>query len=65
MMILYYLLTTCTINKIIFVNATHADCWQLTRNNTGHIQPDPSKFPPPQQGEAMPLLGDHLHSKGL
>ncbi|TDL22842.1 alpha-galactosidase/alpha-n-acetylgalactosaminidase [Rickenella mellea] len=36
------------------------DCWSAGRNSTGHLQPDPNKFP-----NGMNFLSDKLHSMGL
>jgi alpha-galactosidase len=37
------------------------DCWQLTaRSSSGHVQPDPAKFP-----NGIKAVADYLHSKGL
>lgn len=35
------------------------DCWQVSRNATGYIEPDPVKFPD------MRGLADYIHGKGL
>jgi alpha-galactosidase len=36
------------------------DCWQVSRDAQGTIQPDPVAFP-----SGMPTLIDHVHSKKL
>lgn len=37
------------------------DCWQATsRNETGHIEADPAKFP-----DGMKALGDKIHDAGM
>jgi alpha-galactosidase len=36
------------------------DCWQVKRNETGDIVPDPERFP-----QGMKALADYIHSKGL
>jgi alpha-galactosidase len=36
------------------------DCWQVSRDSTGRIEPDPERFP-----EGMKALADYVHSKGL
>ena len=39
------------------------DCWQLSRNSTGHIEPDPTRFPDGSSG--MRDLGAYLHGLDL
>ncbi|MBV9144446.1 MAG: alpha-galactosidase, partial [Acidobacteria bacterium] len=36
------------------------DCWQVSRDQNGNIQPDPQRFP-----HGMKALADYVHSKGL
>jgi len=36
------------------------DCWQMSRDAQGTIQPDPTAFP-----SGIPALADYVHSKGL
>lgn len=36
------------------------DCWQMSRDANGTIQPDPVVFP-----SGIPALIDYVHSKGL
>ncbi len=36
------------------------DCWQVKRDPTGKIVPDPERFP-----SGMKALADYIHSKGL
>jgi alpha-galactosidase len=36
------------------------DCWQLSRDSQGIIQPDPHAFP-----SGVPALVDYIHSKKL
>jgi len=36
------------------------DCWQVSRDSQGTIQPDPNAFP-----SGMRALADYVHSKGL
>jgi len=36
------------------------DCWQMSRDANGTIQPDPAVFP-----SGIPALIDYVHSKGL
>eukprot|EP01060_Flectonema_neradi_P023696 TRINITY_DN31999_c0_g1_i1.p1 TRINITY_DN31999_c0_g1~~TRINITY_DN31999_c0_g1_i1.p1 ORF type:complete len:409 (+),score=59.07 TRINITY_DN31999_c0_g1_i1:135-1361(+) len=36
------------------------DCWAYTRNSSGYLVPDPSRFP-----NGMKIVVDHAHSKGL
>lgn len=36
------------------------DCWQVARNASGYIVPDPVRFP-----NGMKSLTDYVHSKGL
>lgn len=36
------------------------DCWQLSRDAQGNIQPDPKAFP-----NGIPALVDYVHSKKL
>lgn len=36
------------------------DCWQVGRDSSGNIIPDPERFP-----GGMKKLGDYIHSKGL
>ena len=36
------------------------DCWQVSRDSQGIIQPDPKAFP-----SGMRALADYVHSKGL
>ena len=36
------------------------DCWQMSRDANGAIQPDPTVFP-----SGIPALIDYVHSKGL
>jgi alpha-galactosidase len=36
------------------------DCWQVSRDQNGNIQPDPQRFP-----HGMKALADYIHSKGL
>jgi alpha-galactosidase len=36
------------------------DCWQLSRDSQGIIQPDPQAFP-----SGVPALVDYVHSKKL
>ena len=36
------------------------DCWQISRDASGNIVPDPSKFP-----SGIKALADYVHSKGL
>jgi alpha-galactosidase len=36
------------------------DCWQVSRDAHGRIQPDPGRFP-----SGMKALADYVHSKGL
>src|SRR5438445_12329090 len=36
------------------------DCWQVSRDASGTIVADPTRFP-----EGMKALADHVHSKGL
>jgi alpha-galactosidase len=36
------------------------DCWQVSRDASGNIVPDPKRFPSGMKG-----LGDYIHSKGL
>jgi len=36
------------------------DCWQISRNSSGYIVADPSKFP-----SGIPSLVDYVHSHGL
>lgn len=36
------------------------DCWQVSRDSSGNIAPDPQRFP-----HGMKALGDYLHSLGL
>lgn len=36
------------------------DCWQVSRDKDGNIQPDPQRFP-----NGMKAVGDYIHSVGL
>jgi len=36
------------------------DCWQVSRDSQGTIQPDPKAFP-----SGVKALADYVHSKGL
>jgi alpha-galactosidase len=36
------------------------DCWQISRDAQGTIQPDPTKFP-----NGIPALADYVHSRKL
>ncbi len=36
------------------------DCWQMSRDDQGTIQPDPKTFP-----SGIPALVDYVHSKKL
>ncbi len=36
------------------------DCWQVSRDTDGTIQPDPNAFP-----SGIPALADYVHSKNL
>jgi alpha-galactosidase len=36
------------------------DCWQMSRDAQGIIQPDPTTFP-----SGIPALADYVHSKKL
>jgi len=36
------------------------DCWQVARDDEGHIAPDPERFP-----SGMKALADHVHDLGL
>jgi len=36
------------------------DCWQVSQDAQGTIQPDPKAFP-----SGIPALADYVHSKGL
>ena len=36
------------------------DCWQISRDEQGNIQPDPQRFP-----SGMKSLADYVHAKGL
>ncbi len=36
------------------------DCWQMSRDAQGTIQPDPITFP-----SGIPALADYVHSKNL
>jgi alpha-galactosidase len=36
------------------------DCWQMSRDAQGTIQPDPMTFP-----SGIPALADYVHSKNL
>src|SRR5665213_62871 len=36
------------------------DCWQIDRDSSGNIMPDPKKFP-----SGIKALADYVHSKGL
>ncbi|HEU5403759.1 MAG TPA: alpha-galactosidase [Terriglobales bacterium] len=36
------------------------DCWQVSRDKDGNIQPDPKTFP-----DGIKALADYIHSKGL
>ena len=42
----------------VYVNLD--DCWQLSRDERGDIQPDPAKFP-----SGMKALGEYIHARGL
>jgi alpha-galactosidase len=61
----YGLLLITILKSIIFFFAVSFivnldDCWQVSRDAQGTIQPDPKAFP-----SGMPALADYVHSKNL
>ncbi len=54
---------TLSIQIIIFLLSTIVnmdDCWQMSRDAQGTIQPDPTTFP-----SGIPALVDYVHSRKL
>jgi Alpha galactosidase A len=45
---------------VLFWFLVQVDCWQLSRDAQGTIQPDPEKFP-----SGIPALVDYVHSRKL
>ena len=47
-------------SSTIFCLVNLDDCWQVSRDDQGIIQPDPKAFP-----SGMRALADYIHSKNL
>eukprot|EP00934_Nitzschia_sp_Nitz4_P007167 Nitzschia sp. Nitz4//scaffold189_size62959//44644//45903//NITZ4_006315-RA/size62959-processed-gene-0.25-mRNA-1//1//CDS//3329539917//7157//frame0 len=48
------------LDKLGYTYVNLDDCWQLSRNASGYIQEDPTKFP-----SGIPALREYIHSLGL
>lgn len=47
-------------STVCFILVNLDDCWQVSRDAQGFIQPDPKAFP-----SGIPALADYVHSKKL